>query len=77
MHTHIHMPSSPFTQSQVPGLFGRGDYKTLMQECKSAARAEGMAIDADDELYAWFCRRVQKNLVGSASAHVTPFRGAR
>ncbi|PVH14652.1 uncharacterized protein CXQ87_002799 [Candidozyma duobushaemuli] len=48
--------------SEVPGLFEGDDYTSLMKECAIESTAQGLLLDSEDELYAWFTEQVSTNL---------------
>lgn len=48
--------------SEVPGLFEGDDYTLLMKECAIESTAQGLLLDSEDELYAWFTEQVSTNL---------------
>lgn len=47
---------------EVPGLFEGAEFKTLMTECRDAAKRDGVSIESEEELYTRFNRQVQRNL---------------
>ena len=47
---------------EVPGLFEKDEYASLMTQCKQASAQSGEALDGESELYHWFSKQIMKNL---------------
>merc|ERR1712113_269132 len=47
---------------EVPGLFEDAEYMQLMMKLREAARADGLLLDTEEELFNMFTRNVRNNL---------------
>jgi len=48
--------------AEVPGLFERDEYASLMTACKEGSQRDGLMLDTPEELYKWFTSQVAQNL---------------
>lgn len=48
--------------SEVPGLFEGDEYSALITACKEGSARDGLLLDSNDELMAWFSSEISKNL---------------
>lgn len=48
--------------AEVPGLFENDELNTLIANCKDAAQKQGLFIDSQDEIFAWFTQQIINNL---------------
>lgn len=60
--TFIERMNTLLANSEIPGLFEGDDYASLIKLCAAESSSQGLLLDNEDELYAWFTNQVSLNL---------------